>query len=91
MTSRAEEQRQRLLEEGTYGGALDPTLDFLGDVLDYKEWGPRIWQAGKESLFGKTLDPAAQEYLQRATAKGQAAKPGASPAPTVPPRLIESE
>ncbi len=91
MFTREEEERQRLLQEGAYGGALDPTLDFMGDVLDYKEWGPRIWQAGKESLFGKQIDPAAQEYLQRVKAKGEKAKPGASPAQTVPPRIIESE
>jgi len=91
MFTRAEEERQRLLQEGAYGGVLDPMLDFMGDVLDYKEWGPQIWQAGKESLFGRQIDPAAQEYLQRVQAKGTKAQPGASPAPTVPPRLIESE
>jgi hypothetical protein len=91
MFTREEKRRDRLVQEGTYGGAAQRVEEIYGEMANLPEMASRIWAAGKETIFGRQLDPAAQEYLQRVQAKGKAAKPGASPAQTTPPRLIESE
>lgn len=95
MFTREEERRKRLLEEGAYGGVAEKMGDIIGEMSNAPDIAVSIWRAGMGVIFGKEIDPAAAEYLQRAqanmAAKGQTAKPGASPAPTVPPRLIDSE
>jgi len=90
LTSREEERQQRILEEGTYGGALQKVEEMYGEMANLPELAGRIWEAGKESLFGRELDPAAQEYLRSIQKKGAKAAPGAPPS-AAPPRLIERE
>lgn len=91
LTSREEERQKRVLEEGTYGGAAQRVEEIIGEMASVPELLVKVFEAGKETLLGREIDPAAQEYLKTLQAKGAKAAPGASPTETVPPRLIESK